>query len=182
MTDTHRIISTKARAKRKAKNYLKLYEAPYLWSAGFGCFLKNIGHFFYCFKLGWQRARKGYNDYDVWDTGDTIIKYMINILNEFRNRTYSYPDRDFDTFDDYIEYIDGIITLLEYSLEDRDKHNPYTDAFDKVLTIPPIERTEEESEICHKYWEMDTRIYEQQCAAKAEALARFNKYVNDFWL
>ena len=37
---------------------------------------------------------------DSVEAGSNIIHYIIVILTEFRNNTYSYPDHEFDSFEE----------------------------------------------------------------------------------
>lgn len=52
---------------------------------------KNIRWFFYSFKLAAQRIKYGYSENDLWDFGSYIIGVMASGLEEFSEKTYSYP-------------------------------------------------------------------------------------------
>lgn len=51
----------------------------------------NIKWFFRSFKLAIQRVKRGYCDIDLWDFDDYIIRMLALGLEDFADKTWSYP-------------------------------------------------------------------------------------------
>lgn len=67
----------------------------------------NTKTFFRNIKYAWQRATKGYCDYDVWDLEDFYTKLFINSLGDYVKDLHSLP-LDFEEEENWIEYINEI--------------------------------------------------------------------------
>lgn len=146
------------------------------WNTWHG-FWQNIKQWFDNRKAAKQRAKLGYCHNDVWDCGHNECVRLAHMLTHFRNKCNSWPDRYFTTLEEWIEYIDEIIDLLEYAETDIDELNDYTEAFDKVCR----DESADDSEIFNKYWNETKRIFETQKVARKKALAMFAEYVDEIW-
>lgn len=72
----------------------KLFKPYRPWSLRYPSnWIKNISWFFRSFKYAAQRAKRGYSDYDLWDIGDYITGMSAQALEEFAEKTDSYPCR-----------------------------------------------------------------------------------------
>lgn len=96
-----------------------VFQFPWAWNSING-FFRNITYFFTNLRMAWQRAVNGYCERDVWNCGDQLIIYIIALLTDFRNNTNCWPDYMFESFEDWIAYIDNIIDLLEFSAMDSE--------------------------------------------------------------
>ena len=74
--------------KFNGRNVFTLY--PYSWKYP-SCWLRNIESFFRGFKYTYQRATKGYCDYDLFSISDWFLEVFPNMLKEFADETYSHP-------------------------------------------------------------------------------------------
>ena len=74
--------------KFNGRNVFTLY--PYSWKYP-SCWWKNIESFFRGFKYTYQRATKGYCDYDLFSISDWFLEVFPNMLKEFADETYSHP-------------------------------------------------------------------------------------------
>ena len=70
------------------RNVFKLY--PHNWKRPSNWW-DNIKDFFRGFKYTYQRATKGYCDYDLFSISDWFLEMFPNMLKEFSEGTYSYP-------------------------------------------------------------------------------------------
>lgn len=70
------------------RNVFKLY--PHNWKRPSNWW-DNIKDFFRGFKYTYQRATKGYCDYDLFSISDWFLEMFPNMLKEFSDGTYSYP-------------------------------------------------------------------------------------------
>ena len=78
----------KTKNKFNGRNVFTLY--PYSWKYP-SCWLRNIESFFRGFKYTYQRATKGYCDYDLFSISDWFLEVFPNMLKEFADETYSHP-------------------------------------------------------------------------------------------
>ena len=79
---------------------------------------RKIGLFFRRIKWAWQRAIKGYCDFDIYELDTYHTNMMIKALRDFVNKTQSYPN-DMD-YDGWLHTIVKIADYLEESIEDDD--------------------------------------------------------------
>lgn len=173
-------LNVEERPARKVKNYMSVYTYPYTWRTWYG-FWGNIKSWFTNQVAAKQRAKRGYCTDDVWDCGDSIVNYIINVLCEFRNKAQGYPDQYFDTMEEWIGYIDKIIDLLEYSRQDLDKLNEFAAAYYEVIKVDEKKRTEEEQMTIDKYYERRAEIYEEQAARRKVAFAKLAAHLSEIW-
>ena len=82
------ILTMKTKNKFNGRNVFTLY--PYSWKYP-SCWLRNIESFFRGFKYTYQRATKGYCDYDLFSIFDWFLEVFPNMLKEFADETYSHP-------------------------------------------------------------------------------------------
>lgn len=82
------ILTMKTKNKFNGRNVFTLY--PYSWKYP-SCWLRNIESFFRGFKYTYQRATKGYCDYDLFSISDWFLEVFPNMLKEFADETYSHP-------------------------------------------------------------------------------------------
>ena len=65
---------------------------------------RNIKQFFRHFKWGWQRATKGYCEYDLFAFDEYYLNLIANTLHEFANKTQGYPGT-YETFEKWQQHI-----------------------------------------------------------------------------
>lgn len=94
------ILTMKTKNKFNGRNVFTLY--PYSWKYP-SCWLRNIESFFRGFKYTYQRATKGYCDYDLFSISDWFLEVFPNMLKEFADETYSHPyDMDEKEWGEYL--------------------------------------------------------------------------------
>ena len=71
-----------------------------------------------CRQLKWayQRATRGYSDWDLWDLDSFYVQMFINSLREFAEKTNGYPSGI--TYEEWQELIRTIARCFEESQED----------------------------------------------------------------
>lgn len=169
--------------KRCVKNRCSVFTYSWKWNTWYG-FWHNIAQFFDNIGAAWQRATKGYCAGDLWDFDIYLADYLINTLTEFRNTTQSWNDRRFESFEEYVEYIDGIIDDLEYARLDPDEINPYRDDWEELFKQgkPYNALTEEEKAILLAYNEEERDIYQKQVMAMQRALIKLSEHIDTMCL
>lgn len=87
-----------------------------IFKYGYARGFRKIGLFFRRIKWAWQRAIKGYCDFDIYDLYAYHANMTIKALREFANKTQSYPN-DME----YGEWFHTIVKIADYfeeSIED----------------------------------------------------------------
>ena len=160
---------------------LSVYTYDWKWTSWRG-FWHNIKQWFDNRRAAKQRATRGYCGGDIWNCGNTICQKMAHMLTHYRNHCNSWPDRYFSTFKEWIEYIDEIISLLEFAEADPDELNDYAEAFSEACRRKD-EGNEPENyrEILDRYLNESRSLYEGQKGARKKALAMFAEYADDIW-
>ena len=88
MENSRCILVKKVNDKFNNRNVFKLY--PHNWKRPSNWW-DNIKDFFRGFKYAYQRATKGYCDYDLFSISDWFLEMFPNMLKEFSDGTHSYP-------------------------------------------------------------------------------------------
>ena len=86
----------------------------------------NIKQFFRHFKWAWQRAIKGYCDYDCFALDDYYLKLLPATLLSLAENSHGYPDK-YGAFENWQTKIREIATMLE----EADKIDPIMDSTSK---------------------------------------------------
>jgi hypothetical protein len=182
MSDIQAIhLKDEATPERVADINLSVFDFPWRWKSWYG-FWKNIGYFFKCVRAGWQRATQGYCPLDVCNCGDTIIDHTAKMLIEYRNKTNGWPANDFETYEEWIAYIDEIIDLLLYARQNTDDLNPYyEEVVDECWIIPHTGWTTKEHELYKLYGEEERKICAKQREAQAKAFTMLGAHVDQIW-
>ena len=158
---------------------LSVYQYPCTWKSLRG-FWRNIRQWFDNRRAVKQRAKMGYSHRDVWNCGDHLIDLTLAMLIEFRNNTNNWPDLFFDTFEDWIAFIDKVIDLLDYSRQDADEFNSLKAEYDK-LPHRTSTWTDEQKRLFDDYLVEAEAICQQQQKARIEAFTLLAPYLKDLW-
>lgn len=161
-------------------NYLNIFRkedyCPWRWLPNWP---KNIKHFFCCFKYAYQRATKGFSDWDRWDLDVFYNHLFVNSLREYAEKAMGYPGNDeFPTMESWQKYLNDMADLFEQSIEGYETaKNPYEKEFEDTFmdrSQPDwFERvnkpTPEEQKISKKYFKAEQKLaeYRDKCHHKA---------------
>ena len=75
----------------------------------------NFTNFFKQIKWAYQRATRGYSDWDLWDLDSYYVQLMINSMHDFAEKTNSHPSGM--THEDWQELVHTIARCFEESQE-----------------------------------------------------------------
>lgn len=147
---------------------------------------RNIRVFFRQFKWAYQRATRGFCDYDYWDLDIYLSELMAQSIKELAEKTHSYPGtEEFPTYESWRDYLYKIADLLRYSLNE-DMPNEFEEAWlatweNKDIYDAINNKSPEEREITNKYLDKE---YENECLkrkAQNEALDMIKHVYNNLW-
>ena len=149
--------------------------------------IRNIRMFFRSFKWGYQRVTRGYADYDWWNWDMWMTELMAQSLKTMANKTIGYPGNDeFPTYESWIEYLNKIVNLLQYSLSELP--NEYEEAWLKILETKKTfeekfngKRTPEEEEIINKYLDIEVNNDKSKYEAQLEAINMIKHVWGHLW-
>lgn len=159
---------------------------------------KNICYFFRTIKLGWQRAIRGYSDYDTWDLDMYYSRLMIASLSQFRKETKGYPGYMND-IEEWYAILDKIIFLLKQANEDEplEEKNDLEEWYDEYLKTDHLNMAEvadgkamrislnevdEETETKIKqYYKREEELYNIRTQKRKEAFELLAEYLGHLW-
>ena len=157
----------------------------------------NIRHFFKTIKWGWQRATKGYSDYDTWDLDMYYSNLMIASLSQFRAKADGYPSY-MNSIEEWYAILDKIIFLLKQANEDEplEEKNELAEWYKEYLATKPFTLTEvgngacimlpqdndEETEAKRKqYFKRKDELYQIRVQKRKEAFELLAEYFGHLW-
>ena len=159
---------------------------------------KNICYFFRTIKWGWQRAIRGYSDYDTWDLDVYYSNMIIASLSQFRAETMGYPGY-MENIDEWYAILDKIIFLLKQANEDEplEEKNELAEWYDGYLATKNLDMTEvangkamrisltevdEETETKRKqYYKREEELYNIRTQKRKEAFELLAEYFGHLW-
>lgn len=168
------------------KNELNIFTGGYVPWYPRNCWY-NIKYFFRTIKWGWQRATKGYSDYDTWDLDTYYSRMMIASLSQFRAEAKGYPCCMND-IKEWYEILDKIIFLLKQANKDEplEEKNELAEWYEEYLSTKTLDFTkvekivgEDDEETKSKvlqYCKREEELYEirtQKCKEAFELLAEY---------
>lgn len=86
-----------------------------------GNWVSNIRQFFRNLKYGWQRATKGYCDYDLWSLDSFYQRMFRDSLRDYTKCLHGAPiefyDAENDSIDSWVDYVLSAAQHFENSIE-----------------------------------------------------------------
>ena len=156
----------------------------------------NIKYFFRTIKWGWQRATRGYSDYDTWDLDIFYSRMMIASLSQFRAETKGYPGC-MDSIEEWHAILDKIIFLLKQANEDEplEEKNDLAEWYEEYLETRPLTLTEvkngyrayvtnndeESKEKVMQYYKREEELYNIRTQKRKEAFELLAEYFGHLW-
>lgn len=84
------------------------------------CPIYNIRQFFRNCKYAWQRATKGYSDWDIWDLGTYYSDLISNSMTQFADETNSFTYGM--SYDEWVNKIRSIANKIKASNDYEEKY------------------------------------------------------------
>lgn len=152
----------------------------------------NIKHFFRTIKWGWQRATKGYSDYDTWNLDVYYSNILIASLSQFRAEATGYPCYMND-IEEWYAILDKIIFLLKQANEDEplEEKNELAEWYEEYLSTKTLNFTkvekisskddEETKAKVLQYYKREEELYEIRKQKHKEAFELLTEYFGDLW-
>ena len=154
-------------------NILKQNYSPWRYISNWP---RNIKLFFRRYKWAYQRATRGYCDYDIWDLDYFYTNLFVESLNQMANVAEGYPGNEkFPTYESWTRYLRKVARLFYQSLEannyyatpeeekwwdwiqkhPRSKDNPFSDS----MINEAKENDKKRNADFEKAWEMMGEIH-----------------------
>jgi hypothetical protein len=161
------------------KNELNIFTGGYMpwyprnwWS--------NIRYFFRTIKWGWQRATRGYSDYDTWNLDVYYSNMMIASLGQFRAETKGYPGY-MNSIEEWYAILDKIIFLLKQANEDEplEEKNELAGWYKEHLSAS--RKDEEIKAKADQYYRREEELYEIRKQKRKEAFELLAEYFGHLW-
>lgn len=149
----------------------------------------NIKHFFKTIKWAWQRATKGYCDFDRWDIEAHLRKTLLGELREYKEHLNGYPGY-MTSMAEWEEVIDDLLYHLTLCNEDA-YNNRYAEEYHKstfstlklndgnfVYYNDPDENAQM---IRKKFFEREKEIGAAIVEHRKAFYELLGKYISDLW-
>lgn len=140
-----------------------------------GAIFKNLSMLPRMIKLAWQRATRGYADYDVWAIDDWFMAIMPNMLTDLKEKSVGTPyfghgvEEDSKIWD---SILDKMIYLLKEMNEDTSsQQNEFFDAY--VVSDNP--------QICQAYRSRQAEVDRYLETCKNEFFSLFTEHFYKLW-
>ena len=177
------------------KNKLNLFTNGYMpW---YPCnWRSNVKYFFRAIKWGWQRAIRGYSDYDTWDLDIYYSNMMIASLSQFRADVQGYPGY-MDSIEEWYAILDKIILLLKQANEDEplEEKNELSEWYEEHLETRTlsfvevkngvrkyVDNDDEETKAkVMQYYKREEELYEIRKQKRKEAFELLAEYFGHLW-
>lgn len=165
--------------KFNGRNVFTLF--PYSWKYP-SCWWKNIESFFRGFKYTYQRATKGYCDYDLFSISDWFLEVFPNMLKEFSEGTHSYPyDMEEKEWGKYL--VEMGEHFLNACKEYEDSSPEARKEYDELYKDFPLElyNTKEREEKVKKYYKKVKEYDDYKQEELKKGMDMFQKRFWDLW-
>ena len=131
------------------------------------CPIYNIKQFFRNCKYAWQRATKGYSDWDIWDLGTYYSDIISNSMTQFANETDGYPYGM--SYDEWVEKIRLIAHKIKASNEYEDKY------LEEISLLSDLELERKE------YTDKHLKEEKEANRITAEGYKELGEIIEDLW-
>ena len=136
-------------------------------------------------RAAWQRATRGFSDYDLYDWDNWMLELLPSSLEEFARVNQAYPDyEEMDAFDKWQNYLKGLAAdfriCQDPEAEDRNEYyEEYTAQFNdkSIHMVGNHERTE----IDDKYFARAKELSKEQQQLLEDTFARLAKWFYAIW-
>ena len=179
MENSRFILMKKVNDKFNNRNVFKLY--PHNWKRPSNWW-DNIKDFFRGFKYAYQRATKGYCDYDLFSISDWFLEMFPNMLKEFSDGTYSYPwDMEEKEWRKYL--VEMREHFLNACKEYEDSSPEARKEYDELYKDFPLElyNTKEREEKVKKYYKKVKEYDDYKQEELKKGMDMFQKRFWDLW-
>ena len=135
------------------------------------------------FRAAWQRATKGFCDYDLWDLDSWLLQVLPDALDAFVKDNPSYPAwGEMDTFEKWQNFLKNIASDLRDCADiDGNSHNEYYEEYIKKFDDPNWNINSPSTELDKKYFARCKEIAEEQQIKMENAFARLAKWLHAIW-
>lgn len=147
----------------------------------------NIRQFFRNIRFAWQRATKGYCDWDTWDLDTFYTNLLIDSLQKFRKEANGHP-MYLQSIEAWHEILDEIILLLKQYAEEApiEEENEYETAYYEYLKKSNLsdlvtQRSEEEKTLSVNYYKREAELSEIRDAKRKRAFELISLHFNNLW-
>lgn len=160
------------------RNDYKFYRSPIRWIK---TSLRNI-------KYAWQRAVRGYSDYDLYDLYSFYEHLFVGSLRDFACKTCSFPGvAPFETCEKWEAYVREIAQHFYNSIESNEVFkNEWEDRYFANLGFerPGAKIVDDltPDEIYKNFSEREKEIYEERVRERDLAFEMLREVFDDLWI
>lgn len=170
-------------------NVFKYYKKCYNWKNPLNWW-RLQGYWCRAIKYGWQRATRGFSDYDLWALSEFYLKGLSNSLKYFTENRHGSPDTEHDKWTKkYLEIADCFYRATEENEYYKNEwKEDYFDSFDDDFVLEKMkdgcyrwvekEKSDEIKDLRQAYHEREEEIQKLRDNDMKEG---FDKLKDVFW-
>lgn len=151
--------------------------------------IESIKYFFRNLKYAWQRATRGFSDWDLWNLDSYYSNLIWKSLESFVNmHKYGTPSEDI-TIDEWNEKVHSVAELFRNSIEDEsDYRNKFEEEYNRDFYQYLDEHENDIDAFMHyspknseEYWEEEKKISQMRTNSLYEGLNKLKEIWFDLW-
>ena len=146
----------------------------------------NIKQFFRNIRYGWQRATKGYCDWDIWDLDQYHLVLLEKALTAFRKNNNGHPiDLTEEAWDKVLDRMIYCYHMANEYLYNTDEYNEFYESWSASLDHFKMKENEfiinDNKELYNKMAERSNELIKQGIEYITEASNLMIKYEGNLW-
>ena len=160
----------------------------YSWRAPFS----TIGAFFRNIKYAYQRATRGFCDYDAWDLDYFYSRLFVGTLTDFSKQLHGAPSKFYDeesgSISRWIDYINEMRDHFYNSIEENEvEKNEFEDDYMFIARgdindhILGTQMNREQNELRELWLKREKEIHDWRANELKTALSMLEKVYEDLW-
>lgn len=134
-------------------------------------------------KRAWQRATRGYSDWDCWDLDTFYLNLFESSLEYFRTYNVGYP-ADM-TEEEWGGIVTEMINCFHRAQEENFHDNPYSEDFHKMVSAdnydPTNDKTPDQIDLINHYFKYERYLEEKRAEARQRGTELLGKYLPHLW-
>lgn len=143
----------------------------------------NLKNCFRNIKRAWQRATRGYSDWDCRELDTFYLNLFESSLEHFRRYNEEYPANM--TEDEWRETITEMINCFHRAQEKNFHYNPYSEDFYKMIDAndynPIADDASDQRDLINHYFKYEKYLKEKRTEAIQRGTELLGKYLPHLW-
>lgn len=161
-------------------NKLNVFNNGYYYWRNIRGWWNNLRHVIRGFKYAYQRAIRGFSDYDCFDLDTYYLNLIKDTLRHLARNTHGYPLNY--TEESWNQKLNDLADRIEYILKDNDEDNEYAAKYMEYLdSIHYDIQTRSQYENYKEYYERDKVLSMGKYDMTKKVFIELGEILPDLW-